>query len=65
MESPIEVVRRFCVAWSEGMGADALGAFFTHDADHNIPLAPPAGRSSASHADNRDGHKGRRDDRSP
>jgi len=41
MESPIEVVRRFCVAWSEDMGADDLAAFFTDDAVyHNIPLAP-------------------------
>ena len=32
MESPIEVVRRFCVAWSEDMGADDLAAFFTDDA---------------------------------
>ena len=47
MESPIEVVRRFCVAWSEGMGADALAAFFTDDAVyHNIPLAPVRGREA-------------------
>ena len=47
MESPIEVVRRFCVAWSEGMGADALTAFFTDDAVyHNIPLAPVRGREA-------------------
>ena len=44
MESPIEVVRRFCVAWSEDMGADDLAAFFTDDAVyHNIPLAPVRG----------------------
>ena len=47
MESPIEVVRRFCVAWSEDMGADALAAFFTDDAVyHNIPLAPVRGREA-------------------
>jgi limonene-1,2-epoxide hydrolase len=47
MESPIEVVRRFCAAWSEDMGADALAAFFTDDAVyHNIPLAPVRGREA-------------------
>src|SRR3982075_4054604 len=45
MESPIEVVRRFCAAWSDGMEADDLAAFFTDDAVyHNIPLAPVTGR---------------------
>ena len=40
MESPIEVVRRFCAAWSDGIGALDLAAFFTDDAVyHNIPLA--------------------------
>ena len=47
MESPIELVRRFCLAWSEGMGADDLAAFFTDDAVyHNIPLAPVRGREA-------------------
>jgi limonene-1,2-epoxide hydrolase len=47
MESPIEVVRRFCAAWSDGMGADDLAAFFTDDAFyHNIPLAPVTGREA-------------------
>ena len=47
MESPIEVVRRFCAAWSEGIGADDLAAFFTEDAVyHNIPLAPITGRKA-------------------
>jgi limonene-1,2-epoxide hydrolase len=47
MESPIEVVRRFCAAWSDGMGADDLAAFFTDDAVyHNIPLAPVTGREA-------------------
>jgi len=47
MESPIEVVRRFCVAWSEGMEADGLAAFFTDDAIyHNIPVAPVRGREA-------------------
>jgi limonene-1,2-epoxide hydrolase len=45
MESPIEVVRRFCTAWSDDVGADDLAAFFTDDAVyHNIPLAPITGR---------------------
>jgi limonene-1,2-epoxide hydrolase len=47
MESPIEVVRRFCAAWCDGMGADDLAAFFTDDAVyHNIPFAPVTGRKA-------------------
>jgi limonene-1,2-epoxide hydrolase len=47
MESPIELVRRFCSAWSEGREADDLAAFFTDDAVyHNIPLAPVRGREA-------------------
>jgi limonene-1,2-epoxide hydrolase len=47
MESPIEVVRRFCAAWSDGMEANDLAAFFTDDAVyHNIPLAPVTGRAN-------------------
>jgi limonene-1,2-epoxide hydrolase len=47
MESPIEVVRRFCAAWSDGIGAGDLAAFFTDDAVyHNIPLAPVRGREA-------------------
>jgi limonene-1,2-epoxide hydrolase len=47
MESPIEVVRRFCAAWSDGMAAGDLAAFFTDDAVyHNIPLAPVTGREA-------------------
>jgi limonene-1,2-epoxide hydrolase len=38
MESPIEVVRRFCAAWSDDMGAAELAAFFTEDA---LPQHPP------------------------
>jgi limonene-1,2-epoxide hydrolase len=45
MESPIELVRRFCAAWTENLGAAELAAFFTEDAVyHNIPLAPVTGR---------------------
>ena len=51
MESPIEVVRRFCTAWSDNLGAVELAAFFTDDAVyHNIPLAPVNG--SQAIADN-------------
>ena len=47
MESPIEVVRRFCAAWSDGIGAGDLAAFFTDDAVyHNIPLTPITGREA-------------------
>src|SRR6185369_12526962 len=47
MESPIEVVRRFCAAWSDNVGAAELAAFFTDDAVyHNIPLAPVTGRDA-------------------
>jgi len=47
MESPIEVVRRFCAAWSDNVGAGELAAFFTEDAVyHNIPLAPVTGREA-------------------
>jgi limonene-1,2-epoxide hydrolase len=47
MESPIELVRRFCAAWSDDVGAAELAAFFTDDAVyHNIPLAPVSGREA-------------------
>ena len=47
MESPIEVVRRFCAAWSDDMGAAELAAFFTEDAVyHNIPQEPVTGREN-------------------
>jgi len=47
MESPIEVVRRFCAAWNADVGAAELAAFFTDDAVyHNIPLAPVTGRKA-------------------
>lgn len=45
MESPIDVVRKFCAAWSHDAEADDLAAFFTEDAVyHNVPLEPVAGR---------------------
>ncbi len=42
-EQPIDVVRRFCDAWSR-MDLDELMAFFSEGAVyHNIPLAPVVG----------------------
>jgi limonene-1,2-epoxide hydrolase len=47
MESPIELVRRFCAAWSNNIAAAELAAFFTDDAVyHNIPMAPVIGREA-------------------
>jgi limonene-1,2-epoxide hydrolase len=47
MESPIEVVRRFCAAWSANVETIELAAFFTDDAIyHNIPQAPVTGRDA-------------------
>ena len=47
MENPIEVVRRFCAAWSDNIEAAELAAFFTDDAVyHNIPFAPIIGREA-------------------
>jgi limonene-1,2-epoxide hydrolase len=47
MESPIELVRRFCTAWTDNMGAAELAAFFTEDAVyHNIPQDPVIGREN-------------------
>jgi limonene-1,2-epoxide hydrolase len=47
VETPIEVVRRFCAAWSDDVGAAGLAAFFTDDAIyHNIPLAPVRSRAA-------------------
>ena len=47
MESPIEVVRRFCAAWTDDTAADKLAAYFTEDAVyHNVPLEPVSGREN-------------------
>ena len=47
MESPIELVRRFCAAWSDNLGAAELAAFFADNAVyHNIPLTPVTGREA-------------------
>jgi limonene-1,2-epoxide hydrolase len=46
-ESPIQVVRRFCTAWSDNAEAAELAAFFSDNAVyHNIPLAPVTGRQA-------------------
>ena len=51
METPIELVSRFCAAWSENRGAGELAAFFTDDAVyHNIPLAPITGREAIANS---------------
>ena len=48
MESPIEVVRRFCAAWSDNVETGELAAFFTDDAVyHNIPQAPITGTAAS------------------
>lgn len=53
MESPIDLVRRFCAAWSDNVNTTELAAFFTDDAIyHNIPFAPISGREAI--ADNID-----------
>jgi len=47
MESPIDLVRRFCAAWGNNMATAELAAFFTDDAVyHNIPFAPVIGRKA-------------------
>lgn len=47
MESPIELVRRFCAAWSDNVSTAELAAFFSDDAVyHNIPLEPVVGRKA-------------------
>ncbi len=51
MESPIEVVRRFCSAWSDNVETAELAAFFTDDAVyHNIPIDPINGREAIADA---------------
>jgi limonene-1,2-epoxide hydrolase len=45
-ENPIEIVRRFCAAWSNA-SPDELAEFFADDAVyHNIPIAPVTGRDT-------------------
>ena len=50
MESPLEVVRRFCAAWSDNIATAELAAFFTDNAVyHNMPMAPITGREAIAH----------------
>jgi limonene-1,2-epoxide hydrolase len=50
MESPIDVVRRFCAAWSANVATAELAAFFTDDAVyHNIPMEPISGKAAIIH----------------
>ena len=45
-ETPLDLVRRFCDAWSGG-DLDAIVAYFTDDATyHNIPIDPVTGREA-------------------
>jgi limonene-1,2-epoxide hydrolase len=47
MESPIELVRRFCAGWSDNIATAELVAFFSDDAVyHNIPQAAVTGREA-------------------
>jgi limonene-1,2-epoxide hydrolase len=47
MESPIDLVRRFCAAWTNNVGTAELAAFFANTAVyHNIPMAPIVGREA-------------------
>jgi limonene-1,2-epoxide hydrolase len=47
METPTELVSRFCAAWSENRATAELAAFFMDNAVyHNIPLAPITGREA-------------------
>jgi limonene-1,2-epoxide hydrolase len=53
MESPIDLVRKFCAAWSNNATTNELAAFFADEAIyHNIPVAPICGRDAI--ADNID-----------
>jgi limonene-1,2-epoxide hydrolase len=45
-ETPIDIVQRFCAAWSS-INVDELAEYFTDDAVyHNIPIAPVTGRDT-------------------
>ena len=45
-EDPIEIVRRFCTAWSS-FNPDEIAEYFTDDAVyHNIPMDPITGRDT-------------------
>jgi limonene-1,2-epoxide hydrolase len=45
-DTPTDIVRRFCAAWSN-IDPDELAEFFTDDAVyHNIPISPVTGRDT-------------------
>jgi limonene-1,2-epoxide hydrolase len=45
-DAPIEIVRRFCAAWSN-VDPDQIAEYFTDDAVyHNIPMDPITGRDT-------------------
>ncbi|HMG27045.1 MAG TPA: limonene-1,2-epoxide hydrolase family protein, partial [Acidimicrobiia bacterium] len=45
-DNPIEIVRRFCAAWSK-VSPDEIAEYFTDDAVyHNIPMEPITGRDT-------------------
>jgi limonene-1,2-epoxide hydrolase len=45
-ETPLELVRRFCAAWTS-TDPEGLAAFFTDDAVyHNMPVEPVTGRDA-------------------
>jgi len=47
MESPTDLVRRFCAAWSDNVSTVELMAYFADDAVyHNVPLAPIMGKEA-------------------
>ena len=46
MEQPLDIVLRFCAAWSD-LDIDRIVSFFTDDAVyHNMPLDPVTGRDA-------------------
>ena len=51
MENALDLVLRFCAAWSDNRPTDELAAFFTDDAVYfNIPLEPINGREAIAAA---------------
>ena len=47
MESPTDLVRRFCAAWTDNVSTVELMSFFADDAVyHNVPLAPIRGKEA-------------------
>ena len=47
MDSPTDLVRRFCAAWSDNVSTAELIAYFADDAVcHNVPLVPVTGKEA-------------------